>query len=95
MSITHNELYAHYRLGREDIVVICDILRSHLERATLRSHALTVKKQVLIALRFYACGSFYEVIGDGLAVTKSTVGCVHSAPSALARLLGQFLENAV
>ncbi|KAK0150778.1 putative nuclease HARBI1 [Merluccius polli] len=48
---------------------------------------------VLIALRFYASGSFFEVIGDGLAVRKSAVGhVVHSVSSALTDLLGQFVK---
>ncbi|KAK0138526.1 putative nuclease HARBI1 [Merluccius polli] len=71
---SNDELYARYRFGRDDIAFICNILRPRLELATLRSHALTVEEQVLIALRFYASGSFYEVIGDGLAVRKSAVG---------------------
>lgn len=67
--------------------------RKTLERATLRSHALTVEEQVLIALRYYACGSFFEVIGDGLGVTKATVGhVVHSVSSALTGLLGQYVK---
>ena len=66
---SNDKLYAHYRFRREDILCICDILRPHLQRPTRRSHALTVEEQVLIALRFFACGSFYEVIADGLVVT--------------------------
>lgn len=72
---------------------ICNILRPHLQRPTRSSHALTVEEQVLIALRCFACGSFYEVIADGLAVTKSTVGQVmHSVASALAGLIHQFVR---
>ncbi|KAK0153549.1 putative nuclease HARBI1 [Merluccius polli] len=90
---SNDELYARYRFGRDDIAFICNILRPRLECATLRSHALTVEEQVLIALRFYASGSFFEVIGDGLAVRKSAVGhVVHSVSSALTDLLGQFVK---
>ncbi|KAK0148591.1 putative nuclease HARBI1 [Merluccius polli] len=92
---SNDELYARYRFGRDDIAFICNILRPRLERATLRSHALTVEEQVLIviALRFYASGSFYEVIGDGLAVRKSAVGhVVHSVSSALTDLVGQYVK---
>ncbi|KAK0142242.1 putative nuclease HARBI1 [Merluccius polli] len=42
---------------------------------------------------FYASGSFYEVIGDGLAVRKSAVGhVVHSVSSALTELMGQYVK---
>uniref|UniRef100_A0A3B1JAG5 Putative nuclease HARBI1 n=1 Tax=Astyanax mexicanus TaxID=7994 RepID=A0A3B1JAG5_ASTMX len=83
---------ARFRFGREDILFISNLPRSHLESATLRSQALTVEEQVLIALRFYASGAFYQVIGDGMCVTKSTVCTViHRVSSALSRLLNQFV----
>ncbi|XP_049441439.1 putative nuclease HARBI1 [Epinephelus fuscoguttatus] len=92
-TCSNDELHARYRFGQEDIALICNILRPHLERATLRSHALTVEEQVLMALRYYACGSFFEVIGDGLVVTKATVGhVVHSVSSTLTGLLGQYVK---
>ena len=48
---------------------------------------------MLIVLRFFACGSFYEVIADGLALTKSTVGqVVHSMASALAGLIHLYVR---
>ncbi|KAK1901358.1 putative nuclease HARBI1 [Dissostichus eleginoides] len=63
-----------------------------LQCRTLRSHALTVEEQVLIALRFYACVTFYQVIADGMGVHKTTVGEVVTAVSdALARLLDHFV----
>lgn len=54
---------------------------------------MSVEEQGLIALRFFACGSFYEVIADGLAVTKSTVGrVVHSVATALASLMNDYVK---
>lgn len=48
---------------------------------------------MLIALRFFACGSFYEVIADGTAVTKATVGyVVHSVASALSSMLNTYVK---
>lgn len=53
---------------------------------------MTVEEQVLIALRFYACGSFHQVIGDGVCVQKSTVSSVvHRVSSVLASLVNQFV----
>ena len=43
---------------------------------TRRNHALPPLHQVLIALRFYASGSFLQVIGDTFGVDKSTVSRV-------------------
>ena len=45
-------------------------------RNTRRNHALPPLHQVLIALRFYASGSFLQVIGDTFGVDKSTVSRV-------------------
>ena len=90
---TDAELYARSRFGADDIAFIVSLLQPQLEHTTKISFALTVEEQVLIALRFYACGSFYQVIGDGVCVQKATVGTVlHRVYSALASLLNQYVK---
>ncbi|KAM3866119.1 putative nuclease HARBI1 [Diretmus argenteus] len=82
-----------YTLKQADIEFLASLLRPQLEHTTKRSHALTVEEQLLIALRFYASGSFYQVIGDGMRVQKSAVGFViHTVSSALASLVNQFVK---
>uniref|UniRef100_A0A3B4U9L6 DDE Tnp4 domain-containing protein n=1 Tax=Seriola dumerili TaxID=41447 RepID=A0A3B4U9L6_SERDU len=55
-----------------------------------RSHSLCVEEQVVIALRFYASGSFHQVVGDNIGVDKSTVSDVVKAVSiTLASLASQ------
>ncbi|CAG2219871.1 HARBI1 [Mytilus edulis] len=49
-----------------------------LRRPTNKATALTVEQQVCIALRFYASGSFLQVIGDTLGYDKGTVSRVVS-----------------
>ncbi|KAM3849470.1 putative nuclease HARBI1 [Diretmus argenteus] len=89
---TTEELYDRFRFGLDDVNYIADLVRPQLQHRTLRSHALTVEGQVLIALRFYACGAFYQVIADSMGVHKTTVGEVGTAVSdALAHLLDQFV----
>jgi len=89
---TTEELYNRFRFGFDDINYIADLVRPQLQCRTLRSHALTVEEQVLIALRFYACGTFYQVIADSMGVHRTTVGEVVTAVSdALARLLDHFV----
>ena len=44
-----------------------------LKYDTKRNHALTAAQQLMIALRFFASGSFHQVIGDAINVNKSTV----------------------
>ena len=52
---------------------ITNLLARDLRRSTVRNHALTPLHQVLITLRFFASGSFLQVIGDTVGVDKSTV----------------------
>ena len=44
-----------------------------LRRATRRNSALTPQVQLLAALRFYATGSFLQVVGDGQGLSKASV----------------------
>jgi hypothetical protein len=44
-----------------------------LIRPTTRSHAIPVDMQLTIAVKFYATGSFLQVIGDTFGYNKSTV----------------------
>ena len=48
-------------------------IRQDLRRATRRSFALTPQVQLLAALRFYATGSFLQVVGDGQGLCKASV----------------------
>ncbi|XP_056594081.1 putative nuclease HARBI1 [Triplophysa dalaica] len=90
---TTEELYARFRFGNADIKYIADLVRPKLQRRTRRSHSLSVEEQVLIALRFYASGTFYQVVGDNIGVDKSTVSDVVKAVSiALASLVNQFVS---
>ena len=54
-------------------------------------HVVMVEEQILIALCFYACGTFYQVITDGMGVYTTTVGeVVIDVSAALASLLEHF-----
>ena len=73
-DFTDEELRARYRLRRESILFITNLVAGDISRDTRRNHALTPLHQVLIAPRFYASGSFLQIIGDtNLGVDKSTV----------------------
>ncbi|ROI81792.1 Protein ANTAGONIST OF LIKE HETEROCHROMATIN PROTEIN 1 [Anabarilius grahami] len=90
---TSEELYASFRFGRDDIKYIADLVRPTLQHQTQRSHALSVEEQCLIALCFYACGTFFQVIGDNMGVRKATVSNVVTAMSvALGSLINQFVS---
>ena len=75
-DFTDEELRARYRFRRESILFITNLVAGDISRNTRRNHALPPLLQVLIALRFYASGSFLQVIGDTFGVDKSTVSRV-------------------
>ena len=88
-----NELRARYRFGRNSINYLTNLLREDLVRDTQRGHALEPEQQVLIALRFFASGSFLQVIGDSFGVDKSTVSrVVRDVSLALNRKRHQFIK---
>ncbi|KAI4887994.1 hypothetical protein NFI96_010453 [Prochilodus magdalenae] len=62
-----------YRLSRATIQDLIHFVHPHLVRATRRNYALSPAVQLLAALRFYASGSFYEVLGDGLGLSKASI----------------------
>lgn len=92
-DFTDEELRSRYRFGRESIEFLSELLRDDLERDTSRNHALSTTVQVLVALRFFASGSFLQVIGDTLGLSKSTVSRIISQVSlALAQKQGNFIK---
>ena len=76
LHIDDEHLLRYFRLPREEIVHLCQELGPTIGRRTRRSHALPVEGQLLIALRFYASGSFQSVIGDATRVHQSSVSRV-------------------
>ena len=88
-----SDLRARYRFGRNSINYLTNLLREDLVRDTMRGHALEPEQQVLIALRFFASGSFLQVIGDSFGVDKSTVSrVVRDVSHALNRRRHQFIK---
>ena len=72
-ELTDEELCSRYRFGRESIKFLIGNLKDDLQRQTRRNHALSPTLQVLAALRFFASGSFLQIIGDTIGLPKSTV----------------------
>ena len=58
-----------------------------------RNQCLSPMNQLLVALRFYATGSFQIVVGDTFAVSKSTVcQTVHRVTEAIASLYDRYVK---
>jgi nuclease HARBI1 len=68
--------YKRYRFSKPVFTMLCNSLREELQHATHRNEALSVENQLACALRYYATGSFQQVVGDTLHVSVSTVNRV-------------------
>ncbi|KAM8831637.1 LOW QUALITY PROTEIN: putative nuclease HARBI1 [Spinachia spinachia] len=90
---TTEELYDRFRFGKADIEYLVNLLRPKLQHRTQRSHGLSVEDQIFIALRFYACGTFYQVVGDYyMGVVNSAVcNVVRDVSIVLASLVNEFV----
>uniref|UniRef100_A0A8C4RCT9 DDE Tnp4 domain-containing protein n=1 Tax=Erpetoichthys calabaricus TaxID=27687 RepID=A0A8C4RCT9_ERPCA len=88
--LLHEEIiFKRYRFSRGGILYLKNLLHK-----TKRSPALSVEEHYLIALRFYASGTFYQVVGDNMGVDKSTVSNVVKAVSVeLASLMAQTKQS--
>ena len=93
-GLTEQEVISRYRFGSESIQYLTDQLTPDLERQTARNHALQPCDQVLVALRFFASGSFLELVGDTVGgMPKCTVSRIISrVSSALVSKHQQFIK---
>ena len=90
--LSENDVKSRFRFGRDSINYLADLLSDDLARNTARNHALSPLVQVLVALRFFASGSFLEVIGDTFGLPKSTVSrCITAVSQALVRRQHMFI----
>ena len=91
--MSEGEILTRYRVNEEAIYNLCELLHEDLSHPTKRSNALPPMVQLLIALRFYASGSFQAVTGDVYTVYKMTVSrCVHTVSSSLSNHVNEFMK---
>lgn len=72
-DFTDEQLRSRYRFGKASLRYIENLVQNDLRRQTRRNNAIPPLYQLLMALRFYASGSFLQVIGDTFRVDKATV----------------------
>ena len=91
--LNDDELRQQYRLTRECIFDLCELLQDDLRRPTNRSRALPVHLQVTTALRLLASGSFQGVTGDTTGLSQPSVSkLLRSFTVALCRHRRQFIN---
>ena len=75
-GFSDNDLRKRYRFGRESLQHISRLIANDVRPTTNRNKALSTEEQLVIALRFFASGSFLQVIGDTHGYDKATVSRV-------------------
>ena len=58
------DLLKRYRMPRPVLMQVVDLLHDDVAHPTKRSHAVSASLQVLVAIQYYATGSFQLVSGD-------------------------------
>ena len=87
-----DEIRRRYRLTRPMIMELYDLIGAGLEPRTNRNKAIPGMIQIFCALRYYSCGSFQTVIGDGLGFHRSTVSrIITRVTNAVCRLKNRFI----
>jgi hypothetical protein len=86
-------LRQRYRFDRDSIEYITNLVREHLERPTKRNDSFSPEQHVMLALRFYATGSFVQIIGDLQGFNKGTASrIIVTVSNALAGLKDEFIK---
>ncbi|XP_069668625.1 putative nuclease HARBI1 [Periplaneta americana] len=87
------KFHERYRLKKHVVELLLEQIEDRLEYNTDRNNPLTPIQQLLLALRFYATGSYQLVIGDVNGVSKSTVSrYVRKISYLLASLRPQYIK---
>jgi len=94
MDIDNTVLFARYIFTRLTILFMFDTVTEKLYSSfTKRRMALTPLHKVLVALRFFATGAHFRLIGESLGVRVATVSrCVFEVARALVRQAKKFIQ---
>lgn len=87
------ELYDRFRFRRRELIEIIEEFSGPLEYLATRQGSLPASLQILIAIRFFATGSFQLTIGDLFGVSKSTVHlCIKRVSDAISSKLDKHVH---
>ncbi|XP_063223467.1 putative nuclease HARBI1 [Bacillus rossius redtenbacheri] len=73
------EFQNKFRFSKEVVRNVLYPFVQHLEKPDNRGLPIPAERQLLLALRFYATGSFHEVCGDMSGLSRSTAGAIVKA----------------
>ena len=87
MNLSESKFMERYRLSKTVVVKVLEEIQHRLEYPTQRNFPVTPMQQLLLALRFYATGSFHVIVGDIVGISKATAcRIVHKVSAAIAAL---------
>lgn len=82
-----------FRMNKQSAVLVLDQIQENIQPFTNRNFPISAMNQLLLALRFYATGTFQQVIGDNFSVTKATAGrIIHRVTHHLALLRPRYIK---
>ena len=93
LHLEDDTLLKQYRFPLKEILILSDLLRANLEKPTHRSQAVPVEMQVCVALRFFASGSFQNVLRSVYGLSQPTISrCIKNVTSALCGKMELFIS---
>ena len=92
-TYTDEEIRCRYRLSREMIMNLHNMIADDLEPHTQRNHAIPAINHILCALLYYATRSCQSVVGDSFGVHRSTVSrIIARVTSAICRYRHNYIQ---
>ncbi|KAK9711729.1 DDE superfamily endonuclease [Popillia japonica] len=92
-SYNDEEFKAPFRLSKGCVVRLLSRFENELEKQNMKNDPISPMNQLLCALRFYATGSFQQVIGDCMNIHKSTVcRCIHRVSHHIALMAQEYIK---
>lgn len=67
------EFMEQFRFSKAAVLAILSKIEHNLSPATERSRSINAMTQLLVTLRFYATGTFQQLLGDTINADKSTI----------------------
>jgi hypothetical protein len=92
LQVSDEELIKNYRFPRHEIINMIQEFEPQLKRNTSRSHAISVCTQILVALRFYASGSFQNIVADSSGLSQQSVSKIITSVS---NILAEIARNEI
>ncbi|XP_024878468.1 putative nuclease HARBI1 [Temnothorax curvispinosus] len=92
-ELDENAFIDRFRLSKQSVTMLLNRIHHQLEHFTNWNYAISPMIQLLVALRFYATGSFFITVGDFCGRSKvSAHTIVHRVSPAIATLSEDFIR---